>query len=149
VRVVVDTNIVFSALLNSSGAIGRLLISADRRVQFYTCEFLREELHNHRDKLLVLTKLTDIELNELKSRVTNRIEFIHEGLLPEDELMAAEEMLRDIDIKDTPFLALNNCLDALLWTGDKALVRGLKKKGYTKTITTSELVALVNRLDDN
>ncbi|MCF8256724.1 MAG: hypothetical protein K9J06_04185 [Flavobacteriales bacterium] len=147
-RVVVDTNIVFSALLNSTGTIGRLLISADRSVDFYTCEFLREELHKHREKLLRLTKLSEIELSELQSRVTNRIEFIHEGLLPEDELMAAEDMLRDIDTKDTPFVALNNCLDAMLWTGDKVLVHGLRKKGYAKVMTTPEFLSLADQLEN-
>ena len=50
-KLVVDTNIVFSAVLNSSSAIARILIGGRRYFQFYSCEFLRTELHKHRPKL--------------------------------------------------------------------------------------------------
>jgi len=37
------------------------------------------------------------------------------------------------------FLALSIHLKAKLWTGDLELINGLKKKGFTDTITTKEL----------
>jgi len=59
VIVVVDTNIVFSAILNSSSGIGKLLLTHNRHFDFYTCDYLQEELYNHRSKLLRLTKLPE------------------------------------------------------------------------------------------
>lgn len=38
----------------------------------------------------------------------------------------------DVDAKDTPFAALAIELDAPLWTGDKKLVLGLRKKGFDR-----------------
>jgi len=62
-RIVVDTNIVFSGILNSSGKIGKLLLHSKAHFQFYTCDFLKVELLKHRNKLLKLTKLESDELN--------------------------------------------------------------------------------------
>jgi predicted nucleic acid-binding protein len=44
VKLVVDTNIVFSAVLNSNSRIARILTSGRRHFEFYSCEFLRVEL---------------------------------------------------------------------------------------------------------
>lgn len=55
-KIVVDTNIVFSALPNSSGNIGKVLVQYGRFFEFYSCDFLREELIVHQKKLHKLTK---------------------------------------------------------------------------------------------
>ncbi len=36
--------------------------------------------------------------------------------------------------------------ESILWTGDKALIKGIKLTGYDKVITTTEMVKLRNRL---
>ncbi len=43
-RVVVDTNIVFSALMNADNMMGEILLNADDRFRFYAPELLVEEL---------------------------------------------------------------------------------------------------------
>jgi len=40
------------------------------------------------------------------------------------------------------FVALNNHLSAYLWTGDKRLINGLRKKEYSGILTTDELYEL-------
>ena len=80
--VVVDTNIVFSAILNSSSGIGKLLLTHNRHFDFYTCDYLQEELYNHRSKLLRLTKLPEEELEILTELVVRNISFINEKLIP-------------------------------------------------------------------
>jgi len=56
-KIVVDTNIVFSGILNSNGTIGRLLIRHKPHFEFYACDFLNAELIKHRSKLIKLTGL--------------------------------------------------------------------------------------------
>lgn len=40
------------------------------------------------------------------------------------------DLCKDVDIKDTPFVALAIELGPSLWTGDKKLKEGLKQKGF-------------------
>jgi len=127
-RIVVDTNIVFSAILNSSKKIGSLLLNSKTHFQFYSCDFLSVELLKHRNKLLRLTNLTEIQLLELENLVTKNIRFINESLLPKNDIVVAEKLLKDIDLKDVPFIALASHLKAKLWTGDLKLAGGLQKK---------------------
>jgi predicted nucleic acid-binding protein len=149
VKFVVDTNIVFSGILNSSSKIGKLLISSNPHFTFYSCDFLRDELLKHRDKLLKRTKLSEAELEELEVLVTSNITFINEGLIPQKIISSSEDLLKDIDITDTPHLALARFLKAKLWTGDKELTDGLRAKGYNGIITTDELAKLFDKLERN
>lgn len=53
-KIVVDTNVVLSAILNTDSQIADLLLTSSGTFEFYTCYLLREEIDNHRDKLLAL-----------------------------------------------------------------------------------------------
>ena len=138
-KIVVNTNIVFSALLNSSSRIGKILIGSKGYLEFYSCEFLREELLKHNHKIKKMTGLSSTELEELQYLVTKNITFLHQRALPNKTLTDAEILLEKIDINDAPFVALAKHLKARLWTGDKILLNGLKNTKYIRTITTSEL----------
>lgn len=146
-KIVVDTNIVFSAILNSTSRIGKILINSKDYFQFYTCDFLRAELLKHRIKLLDLTKLSPQELEELEFLITKNITFINEGLLSERIIIATENLLTDIDLNDIPFVALTTQLKAKLWTGDKKLSLGLQAKRFKNIITTSQLSELLDDLE--
>lgn len=41
---------------------------------------------------------------------------------------------------DIAFVALAEYLDAKLWTGDKKLLAGLEKRGFTRIITIDEIL---------
>jgi len=41
VKIVVDTNIIFSALLNTNNTIGEILINSGDTFEFYSCNFMR------------------------------------------------------------------------------------------------------------
>jgi len=49
-KIVVDTNIVFSALISSSFTIPEIIIAPYSRFRFYTSEYLFEELDRHKHK---------------------------------------------------------------------------------------------------
>jgi len=147
VKIVVDTNIVFSAILNSSSRIGKILLNAKEHFQFYTCDYLRVEIQRHRNKLLKLTKLTDNELTELEGLVTGNIIFIDERLLPQELLLKTETLLKSIDPNDTPFVALTTHLEGKLWTGDMQLYKGLKLKRFKDIILTADLSLLLDDLE--
>lgn len=147
-RIIVDTNIVFSAILNSSSKIGRILTQSKTHFQFYSCQYLKVEILRHQGKLLKLTKLSISELLEIENLVTGNIIFINEKLIPKELMLASEKLLVDIDPDDIPFIALAQNLDAKLWTGDKELINGLRAKRFINIITTPELALLYDELEN-
>ena len=148
-KIIVDTNIVFSAILNSNSRIGKILLNSKEHFQFFTCNYLRTEIQRHRNKLLKLTKLTEDQLSELEDLITQHITFIDERLIPQDLLIKTEIQLKAIDPDDTVFVALTKHLEGKLWTGDLQLYNGLKAKRFKDIILTSELSLLLDDLEQD
>ena len=148
-KIVVDTNIVFSALLNSNSKIAKILLNSKNHFKFYSCNFLRTELLKHRKKIIDFTKLSPQKLNELEFLLVENISFINEELLPKEIISDTEILLVDIDLKDTPIVALTKYLSAKLWTGDKKLLLGLNDKKFINTYTTLQLLELFDYLERN
>ena len=138
-KIIVDTNIVFSAILNTDSKIGNLLIDSENHYQFYTPDYLRYELIKHHKKLKIISKLTDEAIIEAKYRITKYIHFINVEIIPKDIWLEAEELVKDVDIDDIDFVGLTKYLGGYLWTGDKRLYEGLKLKEFTRIFNTKEL----------
>jgi predicted nucleic acid-binding protein len=96
-----------------------------------------------------LTKLSIDDLTELEMLLTGNITFINEELLPKELLLSTESLLKNIDIGDTPFVALAGHLEAKLWTGDMKLYNGLKAKRFKNIISTAELSSLADELESD
>ena len=111
-KVIVDTNIAFSAVLNTNGKIGDLLFNSGELFTFYSCDYLQTELRRHKPKMLkVARKMTEAQINIALSLVLGQITFINENLVEESVWLTAEKIVQDIDIDDTDFVALNDQLD--------------------------------------
>ncbi|MCH8317098.1 MAG: hypothetical protein IIA88_01150 [Bacteroidetes bacterium] len=53
----------------------------------------------------------------------------------------ANELTIDVDKSDKAHVALTlHIKDSYLWTGDKPLIKELKKKGFDRVLTTDELL---------
>jgi predicted nucleic acid-binding protein len=142
-RIVVDSNIVFSAILNSDSRIGRIILHPNSRCNFYATDQLFEEIDNHKDKIKSLTGFSDDELEKIIQLITKRIRFINIRLVPLEMYKKAESLTQDIDVDDTEFIALTEHAKAKLWSGDKKLIKGLKQKNWNKVISTEELFNLI------
>jgi predicted nucleic acid-binding protein len=142
IKVVVDTNIIFSALLNSNSKIGEVLLNSEGVFEFFSCEYMRFELDQHWNKLKKIAALTEEDLNTSKYYLFKRINFINEALIAEKHWLKAESLVSNIDEDDIDLVALNEHLKGLLWTGDKQLINGLKKLNYKKVMSTSNMVEL-------
>ncbi len=136
---VVDSNIIFSALLNPKSSVGEVLLDIHSEYEFYAPEFLLDEIEKYSDKIEKYTKLSKEDLKIIKHSVFSSIKFISENLILQSNWDKAFELLKDVDEKDTPFVALAFELDTKLWTGDKKLINGLQEKQIDITITTNEL----------
>ncbi len=137
-NVIVDSNIVFSAILNTESHIGQILTTSTI-FSFYTIGLLKTEIIRHKDKIQKITGFSADEFAEVYDLVTSKIQFVDEVLIPDASLQKAYSLTCDIDEDDTLFVALANQMRARLWTGDKILRNGLMLKGYSRIISTSEL----------
>src|ERR1044071_6823679 len=129
-KVIVDTNIIFSCLLNSQGTIGDLIFNSETIFDFYSNEYMLYEIRKHWEKLKRVSKLTDFKLQTSYDKLLTKLTFINEQLIPENIWQISEAMVADIDIDDTDFVALTKYLKGILWTGDKTLHDGLKVKRF-------------------
>jgi predicted nucleic acid-binding protein len=87
-------------------------------------------LFKHKEKLLKYSTLEEEEFLEVFYSVLKRVNFFNEQTISDESVQRAYELCRDIDEKDTPFVALTIELNGLLWTKDDALKGGLKNKGF-------------------
>ena len=62
VKIIIDTNVIFSGLLNTDGTIGDLLFNSDGVFEFYSCSYMRHEIEKHWEKLKSISKLSDSDL---------------------------------------------------------------------------------------
>ena len=126
--VVIDTNIIISALISDCRKIRRTL--ARKNLQFVAPKFIIVELFKHAPKIQKATKLSKDEVLELLSSIVNQIKFYDEDLISIGNWVEAFRLCRDIDEKDTPYISLSLELNAKLWTNDNELKSGLRNKGF-------------------
>jgi len=138
-NIVVDTNIIFSALISAHSTIPDIIIAPLSNFRFFTTEFLFEELDNHKGKLQKASKLTEKEIDRAKTELFKYIKVISLEIIPQKIWLEAEYLAFDIDPDDISFVALSIYLDAFLWTGDKILYTGLRSKGFENAVLTSQL----------
>jgi len=141
VKIVVDTNIVFSAIISDKGKIGELLLNKPLDLYFLSPIFLLDELNNHIGKILSITGYSEAEFQQIKFLAIRNIEFIDSKDISKQNWELSYQLLKDVDENDTSFLALNLEINGFLWTGDKKLIKGLENKNYNKTVTTDMLYA--------
>jgi predicted nucleic acid-binding protein len=138
-RIIVDANIVFSAILNTNGKIGDILINGGKRFEFIAPEFLRYEIKGHYAKLKKISGLTIDEIQESEFQIYKSIKFISEEQIKLSSWLSSEKLVADIDPNDIEYIAYSKHFNCKIWSGDKALIKGLKKKNFTKFVTTDDL----------
>jgi len=126
--VILDTNIIFSAMLSSHSGFAAIILTSDS--EFFVCESVLVELFKHKEKIIKAGKLSEDEVVRLYYAILRRVSVYKEDLIARENRRAAYSLCHDLDEADTPHVALTLELDGVLWTGDKRLREGLKKEGF-------------------
>ncbi len=137
--IIVDTNVVFSALMGQPSHFTDLLLGSDYR--FYVCELVIVELFNHKEKLKAASRLPEDQIVRVLYTLMRHLNLFKEDLIAPVNRQSAFLLCRDIDETDAPHVALTLELRGLLWTGDKALKAGLRRKGFKDFFEPSEFAA--------
>ena len=85
-KVVVDTNIVFSGMLNTNSQIATTLLRPKNEHEYYSTEQLRIEIERHSDKMMSLSGYTEQEFRKICSLFAGKIRFIDRQLIPPSSL---------------------------------------------------------------
>lgn len=113
-KIVVDTNVVFNAILNTDSQLGDLLLNSTGTFDFYTCHLLREELENHKDNIMVMAGYSESEYAEIAYQVVRPLRFISEELIDFEFWQQAIYFVRDVDMDDVAFAALTEFMNCKL-----------------------------------
>ena len=138
-KLIVDSNIIFSAILNINSRIGQILLTGEDFYQFYAPKYVRSEIWQHQDKIKKIGKFDNEEFLEVYELFLKNIIILNHSIVPKEDYRKAYDLCKDIDPADTTFVAFSLFLKSKIWTGDKKLVNGLTKKGFKKIITTDDL----------
>lgn len=139
-KVVVDANIVFSAILNTESRIGQALLNPLKDIQFIAPEYLLHEIHGHHTKICSFTGFSSERVMDLQHLICSSILFISEAQIPLEIMKLADELVEDIDPNDSFYVALSKFFDCPVWSGDKKLKEVLLTKGFDRFITIEQLL---------
>jgi predicted nucleic acid-binding protein len=113
-KLVLDSNIIFSASIKKS--ITRDIILSDF-FKLYAPEYIFNEITKHKELLLKKSKLDRADFDALLLLLQKHIHLVTKDKYNE-KMATAEDILRNIDITDSPFLALALALSCSIWSND-------------------------------
>ncbi|MEM6262465.1 MAG: PIN domain-containing protein [Bacteroidota bacterium] len=106
-RIIVDSNIIFSAMLNTNSLIGDILLNSQSTFDFISCDYLKTELANHKARILEISGYSKQAYTELEYILLEQVSFLSEALIPFEHWKAAAELVREVDIDDIALVALS------------------------------------------
>jgi predicted nucleic acid-binding protein len=143
-KIVIDTNIIFSALLNPKSKISEIVFDFNHNLQFFAPEYCIFEINKYKDKILKYSKLSDEEVEKLKFSILKIVNFYPQYLINEINWEKAHLILKNVDEDDIPFLALSLELNCKIWTGDKAFIKCLNSFEPSNYISTNNISDLIS-----
>jgi len=133
-KLVLDSNIIFSALIRKSTT--RNIILTDV-FDLHAPEYIFTEITKHKELLLRISKMTEGDFNALLLLLQKHVHFVSKENYNE-KMVIAEDILREIDITDSPFLAM--ALNCSIWSNDGHF----KKQDQVGVYTTKELTNTID-----
>jgi predicted nucleic acid-binding protein len=137
--VIVDTNIIISAILNPSGKVGLNFIYPNEKIIFIAPEYLKKEIGKHRNRLIKIGGLTEEDFDVLKDIIFTKINFYAEEIFADFINHQTLSLMKNGDPKDIPFVAMALFFNVKVWTGDKKLKNHLLTMGLDICITTEDI----------
>ena len=131
-RIVLDSNVFFSALIKDSFT-RRLILEYNNTFLFP--EIIFKELIKHKDILLKKSGLNQKDFSTLITLLLTKVELVEESDLHKHKEEALN-IVKNIDVNDVLFIACALAFpNSILWSDDKAL----KKQSNVKVIGTNEI----------
>ena len=120
-KVVMDSNILFSALMSGK----ELYVDIFRVLQIYVPDFIFKEIAKYEHRIIEKANLKN-EFTFFVRELFYEITVIPKLAISKESNQRALSLCADIDAKDSPYLALSIELNVPLWTNDKKLIQGFR-----------------------
>jgi predicted nucleic acid-binding protein len=134
-NIVIDSNILFSALIKDSVTRGLILLY---KGEFLFPSFIFEELEKHKDELLQKSKMKPEHFNVLVFLLLQKMRIVPADIL-QPYRKVAYETVKHIDPNDSIFIACALAYPyGILWSDDKKL----KEQHLIPVINTKEMYLL-------
>lgn len=133
---VVDANVLISIMISGKSTYKPILTYFD----FYTPDFVFEEIEKYKLTIFEKTKLNIDELQRFTFFIFNQLSVIPRIVISDEAITKAIELTKDIDIKDLSYVALAIELDCILITRDNSLIKVVKKKGFRKIMSFEDFL---------
>jgi predicted nucleic acid-binding protein len=135
-RLVIDTNIIFSALIKDS-ITRRILLTS--KFEFFIPEYVSIEIHNHSQEIMKKSGYDQDDFNTMIDTIMTNI-----NVIPTEELKSyipkAFKIMKDIDEDDTSFLALAFLINGDgIWSNDPHF----DKQNKIKVWKTKDIIKLL------
>ena len=135
---VVDANVLFSGIISGRDT----YLKAFTVHTFFSPDFVLDEIQQYQSLLLQKTKLAPEDLRIFTLQLFSKLTIVPNFLISTGSYMKAFHLCKDIDEKDTAYLALAIEFDIELVSKDEELVAHLRGKGFQKVITLTEFFKL-------
>ncbi|MBF0376451.1 MAG: PIN domain-containing protein [Desulfamplus sp.] len=133
---IIDSNILFNAFISGKD-IYTLLFS---EYKIYVPDFAFLELEKYKKRILKKTKLTENEFQEFVIALLSNVTVIPNMLLSQTSLNKAYELCKNIDEKDTVYVAAALEFNFKLITSDKKLYTGLINHNFPQVILLEDII---------
>lgn len=140
-KIIADSNIIYSALLSKDNICQFIILS--EQLEFFSPNFMIMEIFKHKERILKSSKLPEDELLSQFERILARITFVKEEIIPMRCYLEAYQLCKEIDENDVAFVALAIFMNCQFLTGDKAIYEGLKKQN-SDVISIPDIAKLIN-----
>lgn len=134
-KIVLDTKIIFSALVNKSSKIADFLLDPKGNLVMPNSALI--ELFKQKEKICAVSKHTEEEVLDTLYELVQNIEFYNEKTISSLVLQKAWGLVSDRDPKDMLFVASALEVRGLLWSEDNSLRTALTNKGFNSFFTLS------------
>ena len=129
--VVIDANRIFSELIAANHRL-RQIFTSHAEMEFVCPKYVMVELFKHKERIAASTGLDEPALLALLHTILERIRFFDEDAISIGSWTEAWRLCRDVDENDVAYVALTLELNGDLWTSDRELEDGLRRKGFTR-----------------
>lgn len=143
-KFILDSNIIFSCLMSGK----KLYIDILSQHQCFSPDFIFEEIKKYEDRILKKA-MSNVNFKEYVKEIFRNLTVIPKLAIENESWKKAYEFCKEIDEKDTAYVALSIDFNLPLLTRDKKLYKGLKKKQFENIILFEKFLEYMDETAEN